>query len=330
MSNNRIACWPQNLLETSGSWLYRRATLTWLGRPDLVQQLPVLYRVFARYCTGPWYHRCVAEILLRSIIALQRTFLKNAGTKNAVIVPLRVDERWIFLDLHDPRFLRVPSELADAGRLLRRFLLPGDTFIDVGANHGTFSIMAAELVGPRGRIISIEPQPRLARVVGQSLERCGVPFEVHQLALGQQEGQVKLYKPRATSGAAGLFEGYSAVSRHETIQVPVVPMDRLLAGRTLPGRVFLKLDIEGSELAFLLGAREFLQTARPRLMIEMNPVAMRAAGTSIEVLIDTLIGLGYDRYVTQEEPATARPLEEQVLIGYGDQRDIIVLPRELC
>src|SRR3954468_546190 len=54
-----------------------------------------------------------------------------------------------------------PGTLAALKSLLQR----GDTFIDVGANEGYFSVVAARLVGPTGRVIAIEPQSRLARVL---------------------------------------------------------------------------------------------------------------------------------------------------------------------
>src|SRR5271154_776919 len=144
-------------LHTPGSWLYRRASLSWLSDPALVRQVPWVDRLFARYCAGPGYQPIGAELLLRGIIALGPRKSSLDG-----IVPLQIGDVTVFLDLLDPRFLRIPLELTEARRVLRHFLRPGDTFIDAGANHGTFSIVAARLVGTEGLVISIEPQPRLA------------------------------------------------------------------------------------------------------------------------------------------------------------------------
>jgi precorrin-6B methylase 2 len=47
--------------------------------------------------------------------------------------------------------------------LIRRRLRPGMTFVDVGANKGDFTLLAARLTGKAGRVISIEPEPEIAR-----------------------------------------------------------------------------------------------------------------------------------------------------------------------
>jgi hypothetical protein len=148
-------------------------------------------------------------MLLRGIIALRRRLATDDG-----VIPFHIGDVTVFLDLQDPRFLRVPTELTGLPGVLRHFLRPGDTFIDIGANHGTFSIVAAGLVGHQGLVISIEPQPRLADLLRQSLAHCSARFEVHQIACGDRSEEVAFYTPLATSGSAGLFGSCSAISRH--------------------------------------------------------------------------------------------------------------------
>jgi FkbM family methyltransferase len=306
----------EGLFETPGSWLYRRPTLSWLSDPTLVRQLPRLYRFFARYCAAQRYEPIGAELLLRGIIALRRRLAPNDG-----IIPLHVGDVTVFLDLQDPRFLRVPTELTGLPGLLRHFLRPGDTFIDVGANHGTVSIVAAGLVGHEGLVVSIEPQPRLAGLIRQSLAHGSARFEVHQIACGDRSEEVAFYIPLATSGSAGLFRRFSAISHHRTIEVAMRRMDDVIDWRRLPGRAFIKLDVEGSELGFLLGASQLIRATAPAMLIEMNPPAMRAAGTSKTTLVKTLMDMGYDRFVTPQELGRQRPLTDQTVDG-----DLIVLP----
>ncbi len=307
----------EGLCESPGSWLYRRPTLDWLSDPALVRQLPRPYRLFASYCAAQRRSPIGAEMLLRGIIALGRRFADDDQ-----IVPLQIGARTVFLDLQDPRFLQIPTELA-AGlpRVLRHFLQPGDAFIDVGANHGAFSIVASGLVGSEGLVIAIEPQPRLAGLLGRSLAQGPARFEVHQIACGDHSEEVEFYIPLATSGSAGRFSRFSAVSRHRTIKVAMRPMDEVVDWRRLPGRTFIKLDVEGSELAFLFGARQMIRATAPALLIEVNPAAMRAAETSKTKLVNTLIELGYDRFVTPQELQRQRPLTDKIV-----DADLIVLP----
>lgn len=311
----------ESLHGSPGSWLYKHPTVDWLSDAALVRQLPRRYRWFARYCATQRRTPIGAEMMLHGIIALDSALGRRFAADDHV-VPLRIGTMTIFIDLHDPRFLRIPSELTSGlPQLLRHFMRPSDTFIDVGANHGTFSIVASSLVGKEGLVIAIEPQPRLANLLTQSLACSPAPFEVHQIACGDRAEEIEFYIPRATSGAAGRFAGYSAISDHRAIKVEMRPLDDFIDAHRLPRRTFIKLDVEGSELAFLRGARQLLASIAPAILIEINPAAMRAAGTSKTMLVNALIELGYDRFVTPSELKSPHPLTDELPEG-----DIVVLP----
>jgi FkbM family methyltransferase len=306
----------ESFCESPGSWLYRRPTIDWLSDAALVRQLPRLYRFFASYCTVQQRNPIGAEMLLRGIIGLSKRFAEHD-----LIIPLQIGAMTVFLDLQDPRFLTVPTELAGLPRVLRHFLRPGDAFIDVGANHGAFSIVASGMVASEGLVIAIEPQPRLAGLLRRSLSHGPARFEVHQIACGDSSQEVEFYIPLASSGSAGRFSRFSAISGHRTIKVAMRPIDDVVDWRHLPGRTFIKLDVEGSELAFLAGARELIRASAPALFMEMNPAAMRAANTSKTKLVNALLEYGYDRYVPPQDLEWQRPLTDQVADG-----DLILLP----
>jgi FkbM family methyltransferase len=281
---------------TPGSWLFRSPTTDWLSQSALVSQLPFRYRMFAGYCSAQRGQPVGAELLLRLIIWLGWA----AGAESAV--RLNMSGGPAFVDLSDPRFLAVPGELSvGLPRILKAFLGPGDTLIDVGANHGSFSVTAAQLVEPGGLVVAIEPQARLADLVRRSLELYRVPFTVHNVACSDCMGTAKLYVPRASSGSGGLHASYSAVSRHQTATVRLVRLDDLLRADALPGRVFVKLDVEGSETRCLDGARNFLAHAKPAILIEVNSSALEAAGSSTAALAAMLRESGYDRYLRVED-----------------------------
>ena len=246
----------EGLFQTPGSWLYRYPTISWLSDPSLVRQLPRPYRLFAGFCIAQRRDPVGAEMLLRGIIALRR---KTSATNH---IPLKINNVTVFLDLLDPRFLAVPRDLKNLPDLLGHFLRRGDTFVDIGANHGTFSIVAAGLVGSEGLVVSIEPQPRLADVVRKSLAASQAQFEVRQIACGDCAKEAAFFIPLATSGSGGLFRDFSARSKCRTIQVAMHRIDEVINRSSLPGRILLKLDVEGSELAVLRGARQLIVAAK--------------------------------------------------------------------
>jgi len=301
-------------LEGPGSWLFRKTTSGWLGDPALSAQLPPSYRAFARFCSAQPGNPLGAEILLRFLI----WFRRQRGSESAC--RLEIQGKSIFVDLSDPRFLAIPRELTTGlPRILKTLLRPGDTFIDVGSNHGTFAVTAAQIVGPSGQVIAIEPQSRLASLVRRSLALYDAPAVVHRVACGRAPGTVTLYIPTATSGSGGLHADYSATSPHRTETVPLVRLDDLLSNLRLPGRVLVKLDVEGSEGGFLAGAPNFLASAKPAILMEINPTALAAAGSSPAAITAALRESGYDRFLggsnfDLEQPLTSPTLYSNILV----------------
>jgi FkbM family methyltransferase len=209
----------------------------------------------------------------------------------------RVAERTVYLDLTDARFLWVLDEVRGLGsehRVMQLLLRAGDTFLDVGANHGSFAILASHLVGPSGRVVAVEPQPRLADLVRRSLAEAPAPFDVHAVALGEYHGEAALHVPTAGSGAASVVARPRTPAR--TLTVPLRRGDDLLAWRLFPGRLMIKLDVEGSEPAFLEGARGMIEARRPVLLFELSAQQARAAGHTPEALLAKLRALGYTQF----------------------------------
>ena len=164
-------------------------------------------------------------------------------------------------------------------RILPQLLFEGDTFLDVGANHGSFAIVASKLVGVNGFVLAVEPQPRLAKALEKSLTANALcKFQIHNLAVGDTDGEIELLVPLGTSGSAGVFPEHSATHQYNAIKVPLRRFDQLVDWRKFTGKVLLKLDIEGSECAFLSGARQMITSLKPTLIFEVHPTSLKAAG----------------------------------------------------
>jgi FkbM family methyltransferase len=209
--------------------------------------------------------------------------------------------------------LHVPNELSPGDpnrRALERLLAPGDTFIDVGANHGAFSLVAARAIGTGGRVVAVEPQTDLARLIGRSLaSSAACAFDVHGEACGDAEGPATLFVPRFNSGEAGLLASLSGRGRHDQVVVPVRTLDSLVGGTSLPGDVLIKIDVEGNEVAVLLGAQHLIASRRPRLLIELNEPALAASGRRPSDLVELLRGLGFARFAELDRLSEPQPLE---------------------
>jgi FkbM family methyltransferase len=205
---------------------------------------------------------------------------------------------------------------------LSHLISQGDTFIDIGANHGSFSIVASQLVGSKGYVVAVEPQPRLAKAVEKSLTanaKCN--FQVCPIAVGDTEGEIELLIPRGTSGSAGLFPEHSATHEHQVVKVAMKRFDNLVDWQNFPGKTVVKLDIEGSESAFLSGARRMITSLKPDLIIEIHPGTLKASRTSGEVLKNLLQELGYKYYSEIDHPETSFPIED---LSTNTQRNVVL------
>jgi FkbM family methyltransferase len=176
---------------------------------------------------------------------------------------------------------------------LRRTLLPllraGDLFVDVGANFGFWTVLAAR----RGcRVVAAEPVAGTRRLLGANIERNGVGdrVEVVAQALSDAPGAVVVAVPDGESGQASVHPDPGArLERHE---VPATTLDALVGQRRVR---FLKVDVEGHELAVLRGAVALLASGRVDfLLVELSGALLDRAGLSSREIVDLLIADGYE------------------------------------
>jgi len=157
----------------------------------------------------------------------------------------------------------------------KRMIRPGCVVLDVGANLGWYSLVAAPIVGASGRVLAVEANPDLARLVHASLATNGFGdhARVFSVAVGETHGTVDLVTSPAMSGG-----GYIQRSRFDltieatpTVRVAVVPLDDLLADEPRAIDV-MKMDIEGSEGFAIRGMTKLLDRSPDlRILIEWGP-----------------------------------------------------------
>lgn len=162
--------------------------------------------------------------------------------------------------------------------MINSLLEPGMTFVDVGANFGTYALIAADRVGPTGQVFAIEPAPAIAALLFETVAMNGFDArcEVLRCAASATKGTAVLHQFTNRKGGNTLMPHIAQVARDrfgETIVATAVPtrtLDDIMAERR-PDRIdVIKLDVEGSEHDVLAGARDTLWAYRPKLIIEWN------------------------------------------------------------
>jgi FkbM family methyltransferase len=147
---------------------------------------------------------------------------------------------------------------------LRRTLTAGDVFIDVGANVGVFTVMAASLVGDRGLVIGFEPSARVLPFLRQNVEKHRNVI-IYGVAASCSRGTHPFYEAPATHFGMGSF-GSQFGSAATTVDT--VSLDEVIFERGVRGRVrMIKVDVEGAEADIFKGCRSLFTTDRPPLIV---------------------------------------------------------------
>jgi FkbM family methyltransferase len=178
-------------------------------------------------------------------------------------------------------------------QFLAQRLQPGMTVIDVGANFGYYSLLFSDAVGPRGRVLAIEPVPDTASLLGDSLELNGFwnTAAVHKCAVGADAGAtIRLFVPAREPKNASILKN-DALAQNE-IEVPSTTLDALL--KDLPRVDLIKIDADGSEQAIIDGMPETLQKHRPSMVLEYNATRCTDPGRVVAALLSTY---GRARYI---------------------------------
>jgi FkbM family methyltransferase len=158
---------------------------------------------------------------------------------------------------------------ASVQEALRRTVARGSVVYDAGANLGFFTLLAARFTGPRGRVEAFEPLPASAAAVRANAALNGFSHvTVHQAALGREteRGDFLALAEPSQSHLSG--RGRHPDTR-EVLEVDVVALDDLLA-RGHPPPDVIKIDVEGSEIDVLEGARDVLRQHAPAVVCELH------------------------------------------------------------
>jgi FkbM family methyltransferase len=214
----------------------------------------------------------------------------------------------------------VSGDLARSGvwepfesKVFGRLCQPGSRVLDLGANIGWYSLLAARQIGPGGRVIAFEPDERNANLlrVNMALGDREACIDIHQAAVGDLEGQLSLYRSDTNLGDHRLFQDSEA---RDSSQVAVTTLDAFFGelGEPLPDVV--KSDTQGSEARIFRGAVGLLtQGWRPIWILEFWPFGLTRSGDDPVTFWRELDSLGYLTFeVAEHNPVLILLTEERL------------------
>jgi FkbM family methyltransferase len=210
----------------------------------------------------------------------------------------------LYVDLRDkdgvgrPIYCRAkyePSETTVVCGALQR----GMTVVDIGANIGYFTVLAARLVEERGRVLAFEPDPHNFALLTKSI--CANRLRnvtALNMALGAESGSARLYRSHSNFGDHRLYSDPKSAGRSSE-EVPVDTLDNVLAAHRAAKVDFIKMDVQGYEHSVLRGMAATL-AANPGIQVltEFWPLGIERAGGSPVEFFRTLEAAGLSATLT--------------------------------
>jgi len=243
--------------------------------------------------------------------------LRHQRTPEGYLFPL---DRGTLLGWYIHFFGSYEPEVRDQ---FRRWLRPGDVAIDVGANVGWHTLLMANLVGTEGRVYAFEPNETTRARLLAAIDMNGLTqVVVDPRAASDGPGAVGFQAPVA----GDVWDGTGRLVGDRTsgnARVDCVTLDTFAADRGLDRLALVKIDVEGWELSVLRGARLVLETLRPVLLFEYDPMYVSRCGGSGADLSACLADRGYVVFALNPR---RRPKRVTGIDGAGG--NFLAVPRE--
>jgi FkbM family methyltransferase len=180
-------------------------------------------------------------------------------------------------------------------------LRPGDTFVDVGANIGYFSLLASKLVGKSGTVVAIEPSPKTFRILQHNLAINRVNnVRALNMAAADKDELVEVFG--GNEHFTGLANICAASNQERGFvvegRVQAAPLSGILRAAEVETARLIKIDVEGSEWRVMQGLSDLFRRGRGDLefMVEINPEAGALQGRRPEEIVSAFKAAGFHFY----------------------------------
>lgn len=226
-----------------------------------------------------------------------------------------------FLDPDDlittPQMVIYRQWEADISQMFRSLCRPDSVVVDIGANFGYFSVLAANLIGTGGggQVIAFEPNPSLCTLLrrNRDINWSIAPVVLHEIALGEGDKQLVLHVPkcRGANGSLSPPEGMAC----DEIPVQVRRLDDVLPPNLAVD--IMKIDVEGHEATVLRGAQAVMARSPDlHIILEWSRTQMKAAGISPQDVLSLL-----DGFVPHRIALGSGPVEHPQSIAWLMEQD---------
>ncbi len=216
----------------------------------------------------------------------------------------------MYLDITNPLTWDLVGERGHEDEVKKTFvnnIKEGNTIIDVGANIGEFSLIASKKIGPKGKVISIEPLKQAVFWLKKNYILNGFSnYEILEKAVGNKTGTMTLYK-KSVSSVQGILD--PNITKKEYIpsgEIIVETIDEIISTRNIGGVDMLKIDVEGFEYEVFCGCKNsFKQNKIKKIICEVHSSYLQKKGLDEKMIYSLLKENGFS--ITVLDTSENRP-----------------------
>jgi len=201
-------------------------------------------------------------------------------------------------------------------RVWQQLIGGGDVVVDVGANWGYFTLLAARQCGPRGSVFAFEPHPRNFAILTRNIAANGLGNVIAtQKAVSDSEGRLALNVCPFSAGhsirplpAVGAMPGNNDVR----LVVEATTLDSFFRDLPVQPKI-VKIDVEGAEALVIAGMHKLMQRCPDLTIIaELNPDYL--GGDSADRLLGSLFGMGFQFAVIDDDHRFLHPAAKEEVV----------------
>ena len=213
-------------------------------------------------------------------------------------------------------------------RFLWKNLKPGNVFLDIGAHHGIYSIVAAKKLGTSGSVVAFEPAFREYRRLCLHLRLNRLrSVRAEQVALGSGVSGRTFFQVIEGDSTRGGLRPPLSEDRVSEVMVETARLDDYVSQFPLKRVDFVKLDVEGGEREVIQGASLILTKFRPIFICEVLDATTHAWGYDARKIISMLQKFDFNWFeIRLDGSITPHEIKEQ----YPDIRNYVAIPKEKC
>jgi FkbM family methyltransferase len=197
--------------------------------------------------------------------------------------------------------------------IVLEYLNKNDTFIDIGAHFGYFSLLGSQIVGSEGKVHSFEPIPTTFDIL-KSNTRDRSNIKINNFALFSKSCQLSMIDLGIERSAYNAIITTDEKNTANLINVNTICLDDYVNSNTIRPN-FIKLDAEGAEYEILTGAKSTLETFSPIVSLEVG-------GSGSEKCINYLKEMGYSAYKCRKGKIIMHSFQQKY-----DYDNLLFLPR---